>query len=545
MSDSPKFPLGRIYRGEVVKASYGDPGVACYRGNPLIEALPPILTVKQVINSLTYYPEYDESERLVDSQHRLHLIDNALDLFIPLPIHVDLEQRLSRVIRGGYKDRHPERAQFWKERKQKLQSSHDFVPHNRNRASKRTRGFTIIGTSGGGKSTSIEKVLSLYPQGILHTHYNEEDFIFAQLVWMQLQCPYDGNPRSICMNFFRAVDDLFGTTYERTFGRNRPNLTQLILDMKGVASGHCLGVLVIDDIEHLSTAKSGGAEELLNFFVQLTNTLGVPVMLVGTFKAMKILTREFRQIRRGTGQGDMVWDRILKDWTDDENERPGDWQRFLNKLWKYQYVRKPCKLTRELSGALYYESQGVTDFVVKVFMLAQIRAITTGLEEINVDIIQSVAHDCLRLAQPVLRILRRILEGVSTIEELSEVDDIHRIDLEPFFKQARLEMRKQRKTELASENVEESQPEDVAEETSAASEAESGVESNVGVEPPTQKTQAHRSSRRRPTKSDFADDDLRRVLLAAKESGKCLYEALRREGYIGSTAGYLQGGVSS
>ena len=37
---------------------------------------------------------------------------------------------------------------------------------------------------------------------------------------------------------------------------------------------------MIDEIQHLSMAKSGGSEKMLNFFVNLVNNVGVPVILV-------------------------------------------------------------------------------------------------------------------------------------------------------------------------------------------------------------------------------------------------------------------------
>jgi hypothetical protein len=79
-----------------------------------------------------------------------------------------------------------------------------------------------------------------------------------------------------------------------------------------VASIHALGLLVVDEIQHVSVAKSGGAEKLLNFFVQLTNEVGVPIIMIGTFKAMGVLCSEFRQIRRGCSQGDMIWTRMVR-----------------------------------------------------------------------------------------------------------------------------------------------------------------------------------------------------------------------------------------
>ena len=38
---------------------------------------------------------------------------------------------------------------------------------------------------------------------------------------------------------------------------------------------------------------------MLNFFVTLVNTIGLPVVMIGTTKAMSILQGEFRQARRG------------------------------------------------------------------------------------------------------------------------------------------------------------------------------------------------------------------------------------------------------
>ncbi len=59
--------------------------------------------------------------------------------------------------------------------------------------------------------------------------------------------------------------------------------------MSLTAANHCIGVLVIDEIQRLSQARSGGAERMLNFFVQLINTIGVPVVLIGTYKARSLI----------------------------------------------------------------------------------------------------------------------------------------------------------------------------------------------------------------------------------------------------------------
>jgi len=176
-------------------------------------------------------------------------------------------------------------------------------------------------------------------------------------------------------------------------------------------------VLVIDEIQHLNGSKSGGASRMLNFFVQLVNIIGMPVVLVGTPKARAVLTGEFRQARRAAGQGDLVWDRLPED---------ALWELFMSALWPYQYTQHPTPLTPALSHALYDESQGILDLAVKLYMLSQGRAITTGQETITEATIRSVAADSLRLAGPMLAALRS-----GARQRLLCFEDIYPIDCEP------------------------------------------------------------------------------------------------------------------
>ena len=102
------------------------------------------------------------------------------------------------------------------------------------------------------KTTSIEAILSLYPQVILHNRYCENDFSFTQIVWLKLDCPFDGSIKGLYLNFFQAVDDLLGTRYYDNYAGGRKTVDELLPRMALVASLHSIGVLVIDEIQHLS-----------------------------------------------------------------------------------------------------------------------------------------------------------------------------------------------------------------------------------------------------------------------------------------------------
>ena len=236
-------------------------------------------------------------------------------------------------------------------------------------------GFTIIGVSGVGKSTAVEKILALYPQRIIHTVYRGKMLAMTQLAWLKLDCPHDGSLKQLCYQFFHAVDVAAGTDYFAQYTKGRYSLEMLLIIMTQLVRQFQIGILVIDEIQHLSEAKGGGSDKMLNFFVTLVNTIGLPVVLIGTIKAMSILQGEFRQARRGSGQGDLVWDRMKND---------AAWRVFVKSMWRYQWTRTSVPYTA----------------------IVQIDAITKGTEVFTAADIHRAADRKLALVKPMLDALR-------------------------------------------------------------------------------------------------------------------------------------------
>jgi hypothetical protein len=270
---------------------------------------------------------------------------------------------------------------------------------------------------------------------------------------------------------------------------------------------------------------------MLSFFVQLINTIGLPVILVGTYKAWSVLNSEFRQIRRGTGQGDLVWDAMKEDET---------WEVFVKSLWRYQYVRKPCPLTPELSHALYYESQGITDFAVKLYMLAQVRAIATGKEIITTSIIQSVAKDSLRTARQVLNALKH-KDTQTKINLLMDCDDITPIDIEPFIEEMMSSDGRISHNEISS-----TQSNIIDSEINETHKFNSEKKSNIH-ELETSRKQKNSINTSTITNSDDAKinyrkrklkDNLAEIVEKEALKGISAYEALKKAGYIKSPTEY-------
>jgi hypothetical protein len=407
-------------KANIQEARYLPQAVEDYKGNPLVEALPPICSSEQAARRLTVAPMYNDGERELSNENREHAMHRLFRYFQPLDTHIDIEKRVSRAIRQGYISKNPATPQY----AAKLLQGSEAI----NRADAEWQeaynpfstasGFTIIGLSGVGKTTAIERVLSLYPQVIMHTQYNNEPLFLTQLVWAKIDCPFDGSLKGLCFSFFAYIDRVLSTDYTRKYAINRMTVDSALPRMAQIATTHCLGLLVIDEIQHLSQAKSGGKDKMLNFFVTLVNTVGVPVVLIGTSKALSILQSEFRQARRGSGQGDLIWERMQNDIS---------WEIMLRAMWKYQWTHKHTPLTDELKDALYDESQGILDIAVKLYVFAQAKAIGDGTEEVTVSAIREAAKVKLRLLKNYLDAIRS-----GDVKKMAQYEDITPITVDDY-----------------------------------------------------------------------------------------------------------------
>lgn len=383
-----------------------------YEDNPFIAVLPPLQSKRQLLDSLAARPAYNAVERGYEASLRKHCVMRLGRYFEPLERQIQLADRFGMVLRQGYIGRNP--------------VTHDYIRHLQNGAERieaksltfptrqpvenTATSFALVGCSGIGKSKAIEKVLHQYRQCIPHT----EPFSLQQITWLKLDCPSQGSPKQLCINFFSAVDRLVGTTYFSWYGSRRASVDEMMVHMAHVANLHALGVLVIDEIQHLNKAKIG-PEALLNFLVTLVNTIGVPVILIGTLSAIPLLQENFRQARRASGLGSLVWDRIPKGKA---------WDYFIDQIWKYQWTRTPTEISPEIREVLYEESQGILDIVVKLFMLAQLRVISIGEvrqgpEVLTARLFQQISREDFQIVRPMLDALRR-----NDLKALSKYDDL-------------------------------------------------------------------------------------------------------------------------
>lgn len=392
-------------------ANYVRSPVLEYQDNPLIEALPPIWSEDAAASMIAFFPTHDEQERALPKEVRLHCLNRLKNVVQPLPIHLELESAISSLVRSGYVNRNPMHASTWRH----LHTVSTPQRAETNFTSSAST-FSLVGLSGMGKTTALDSILRLYPPVILHKKYKDREFIHTQITWLKVECPYDGSLSGLCHAFFRAVDRALGQDKYAKRYKSKGGILEMIQSMEQIASTYFIGAIFIDELQHLNAAKTGGKDNMLNFFVNLINSIGIPVVFVGTNPMVQLFADVLRNARRACGLG--VYD--FKQPTEHDEA----WNLLVDAIWEYQWVQCVVPLTPEIRAALYDLTQGVTDFLAKLMILGQRYAIQSGSETLTVDLFKHVANTKMKLLKPLLAILRsKDPEKMSKFEDLMPTDD--------------------------------------------------------------------------------------------------------------------------
>jgi hypothetical protein len=195
---------------------------------------------------------------------------------------------------------------------------------------------------------------------------------------------------------------------------------------------------------------------------------------------------------------------------------------FVESLWRFQYTRKRRTLDDDpsLSDVLYDESQGITDFAVKLYLFAQERAIESGKEEVTAAIIRSVAKDKLRLPQGVLEALR-----LGNQRALERYEDVYPIVLQSQSLPRTVEVGDKTQPGVAIERPAETTPESSPQSTESH-EADSGADGN-------------RTGRKKQAVDNVRQGELPQLAALAAKENRGVYETLRQGGYLRDANEYL------
>lgn len=425
-----------------------------YADNMFIERLPAILGLKQLQASFDRPPLLSEHDRARPPEERLHIVLRLLRFSQPTVAARELGRRIEQMILQGYIGRNPNTSD-WMRFAQTCGLREATVKAARSGAapvlpadalgnlvpvSDTSISTLVAGPPGAGKTHSVETALLRYKQVIYHT----APFVLAQIVWLRVECPPNGSLVSLCRFFFAAVDTALnraGIESNLVDQYKTASLAVLLVGMARVANLHGIGMLVIDEIQHVKVAHSEGST-LLNFLVTLRNSIGIPLLLVGTMSALRVVQRTFRDARRADGLGSILFDRLgpaevlaveqdeakAEDTEGDSPKPPQpiygpEFYDFMKRMWRWQYLKIDTELSVPVLNAMYEETQGVIDLVIKLFVLIQMQLINitaakpSNVEQITPVLIQQVAARSFNAVRPFIKALRENNQDAIALHE--------------------------------------------------------------------------------------------------------------------------------
>ncbi|WP_430342649.1 ATP-binding protein [Rossellomorea marisflavi] len=200
-----------VLKGDFEEAEYKEQALSEYSNNPFVESLPPIFNEDDVLERFMVTPRITRQDKQSARNIRYHVLKRIKNFFQPLPSHFEVERRLSTLIRRGYLARNPldksflERIRVLHQLREDEEEAHKYIDDRLHYIRSTADSLSIIGISGIGKTTAIERLLLMYPQVIKHDMYKGQPFNRTQIVWLKIDCPYDGNLSTLCKSFLRRL----------------------------------------------------------------------------------------------------------------------------------------------------------------------------------------------------------------------------------------------------------------------------------------------------------------------------------------------------
>lgn len=383
--------------------------VEAYTGNILIDACGPILSPAEILRQMVYLPPLPKDIDATPIHIRKHQLADILRIHIPTSAGLELAENIGFMIRQGYVHRNPVNPPTWQRiyAPGATDTSHAAVQ----------LGSTVVGLSGVGKSTAVERALALFPQVVTHDTFPKLANPVRQLLWLKVDVPRSGKISELVENLAIATDSALGTNYaDQLLSNSNKRGGTLANQWLQMIFCHFPGLLILDEIQNLfkierKAVREAAArrrvaqrpalrvadDEALKLILNLTNTTKIPVLACGTPDGVEALGSRMSTIQRLVTAGFHRIPHALS--VEDDFFR----SRLFPQLCKYQWQPDPLEPSDELRHLLHELSGGIFRICMALWIHAHRRSFERGGRQLLLDDFRYAAANALAPLQPAVK----------------------------------------------------------------------------------------------------------------------------------------------
>lgn len=337
--------------------------------------LPEMKSGNELISALSIIPEYDETICQQNQAVRLMALSDLYQIYIPSQMSLEIYSKLYLALLRSMQKKGTQMAI-----KQRYENYRAIQQQSYSGILGGSDSFTIIGTSGIGKSSAISRAISL----ITENRIIETDKPYTKIIpCLIVQCPFDSSVKGLLLEILRKVDEELGTDHYIHAVKSRASTTDMLIGAVSSIALNNIGMLVVDEIQNVVNSKNG--KSLIGALTQLINNSGISICMVGTPESTVFFEQAMQLARRSVGlqYTTMKYDEYF--------------QSFCKIIFKYQFLKNRTEITVAITEWLYEHSAGVVSVVVSLIHDAQEIAILTGKEVLNLDTLNEAYQQRLSL----------------------------------------------------------------------------------------------------------------------------------------------------
>ena len=326
----------------------------------ILNQLAPMKTGAELLSEMTVLPAYDPNIRAQPSTVRLMALSDLYNIYIPSSMSVEIYSKLYLALLRSLQKKVGTSAQI-----QRNENHKRICQRESNSILGGADSFTIIGNSGIGKSTAINRAIDLITeQGLIENSHTK---IIPCLI---VQTPHDCSVKGLLLEILRKADTFLDSDYYPKALKNRVTTDMLVGCVSQIALNH-IGLLIVDEIQNVVNNRNGKA--LVAMLTQLINASGISIAMVGTPECAQFFEQAMQLARRALGlyYGAAEYNQFFYD--------------FCSTLFQYQYTQQKAEVSDSLVQWLYDHSAGIISIVVSLIHDAQEIAILSGTETLNFD----------------------------------------------------------------------------------------------------------------------------------------------------------------